>query len=341
MDFLDDLHRAELGPIAWLQGWPDVARPVMELVSVFGTNTFFLLVLPVLYWCVNPALALRLGFTVMVAAGTNAIGKLALHQPRPYWIDPGIRAFSVEESFGLPSGHAQVGTAGMGRFAVAVGRPWAWWAAVVTMALVCLSRVYLGVHFISDVVVGVALGVVVLVVVLRVERPATLWWRRQALWVQLCASVAASGVLLAVAALASAPYGDWAVPAGWSAAGMVDPESLDTVVVMAGVLLGTLAGTSVMYRIGWFDAGGPLGLRAARWVLGTVVAVAIWYAEREVLPESGLSTFVAFAVLALWVQLGAPVLFIRLGLMEPAATAGPAVSAGARSGGGGGHGRGH
>ncbi|GAA3146392.1 hypothetical protein [Nonomuraea salmonea] len=174
-----------------------------------------------------------------------------------------------------------------------------------------------------------ALGVVVLVVVLRVERPATLWWRRQALCVQLCASVAASGGAAGgVAALASAPYGDWAVPAGWSAAGMVDPESLDTVVVMSGVLLGTLAGTSVMYRIGWFDAGGPLGLRAARWVLGTVVAVAIWYAEREVLPESGASTFVAFAVLALWVQLGAPVLFIRLGLMEPAATAEPAVSAG-------------
>ncbi|MFI6630252.1 hypothetical protein ACIBI7_15405 [Nonomuraea fuscirosea] len=61
MDLLDDLHMAELGPIIWLQGLPGAVRPVLALVSVFGTDTFFLLCLPVLYWCVSPALGLRLG----------------------------------------------------------------------------------------------------------------------------------------------------------------------------------------------------------------------------------------------------------------------------------------
>ncbi|MFC7587502.1 hypothetical protein ACFQYP_30235 [Nonomuraea antimicrobica] len=104
MDLLDDLHRAELAPIIWLQGLPDAVRPVMELVSVLGTDTFFLLCLPVLYWCVNPALGLRLGLTVLLAAGTNAIGKLAAHQPRPYWIEPGIRPLSVEGPSGCRPG---------------------------------------------------------------------------------------------------------------------------------------------------------------------------------------------------------------------------------------------
>lgn len=338
MDFLDDLHLAELGPIAWLQRLPDAVRPVMELISFFGTNAFFLLVLPVLYWCVNPLLALRLGLTVLVAAGTNATAKLAFHQPRPYWIDPGIHAFATEQSFGLPSGHAQTGTAALGRLAVAAARPWAWWAAGIGVALVCLSRIYLGVHFISDVVVGVAFGAAVLVLVVRLERPATAWWRRQALWAQLCLSLAASGVLPVAAALAALPYGDWVVPPAWSAAGAIDPESTRTVFLVSGVLFGTLAGTSVMYRIGWFDPGGALRLRIGRCVLGTGVAALIWYAEREVLPGAEASTYLAYAVLALWVQLGAPVLFIRLGLMEPARGA---EVAGARDGVGGEHGRGH
>lgn len=341
VDFLDDLHLAELAPIAWLQSWPDAVRPIMELISFFGTNAFFLLVLPILYWCVNPALALRLGLTVLAAAGTNAVGKLAFHQPRPYWTDPQIHAFAAERSFGLPSGHAQTGTAALGRLAVAAARPWAWWAAGAGVALVCLSRVYLGVHFISDVVAGVALGAAVLVLVVRLERPATAWWRRQALWAQLGLSLAVSGVLPVAAVLAALPYGDWVVPPAWSAAGEIDPESMDTVVLMSGVLFGTLAGTSVMYRIGWFDPGGPLRLRIGRWVLGTGVAVLIWYAEREVLPEAEVSTYLAYAVLALWVQLGAPVLFIRLRLMEPAGRARGAETVEARGGAGGEHGRGH
>ncbi|WP_326626107.1 hypothetical protein OIE67_28385 [Nonomuraea fuscirosea] len=106
MDLLDDLHMAELGPIICLQDLPGPVRPVLELVSVFGTDTFFLLCLPVLYWCVSPALGLRLGSVVLPAAATNVIGKLVLYQPRPYWIDARVQPLPAEGAFGLPSGHA-------------------------------------------------------------------------------------------------------------------------------------------------------------------------------------------------------------------------------------------
>ncbi|MEU6710806.1 phosphatase PAP2 family protein [Nonomuraea sp. NPDC046802] len=318
MDFLDQLHLAELGPVIWLQQWPDAVRPVMELVSVFGTDTFFLLCLPFLYWCVNPALGLRLGLTVLVSAAVNTIAKLAAHQPRPYWIDAGIRPFSHEQSFGLPSGHAQNSTVGLGRLAMMAGRPWAWWAAAGLVALVCLSRVYLGVHFISDVVAGVLLGLAVLALSAKLERPVTEWWRGQPLWAQFAASAAVSGAVVGVAVLANAPYAGWSVPEAWRAAGTIAPESLDTVVASAGVLMGTLAGTSVMYRLGWFEAGGPRGVRAVRWLLGMAVALAIWYAQREVLQQTPVVRYIGYALLALWVQLGAPLAFIRLGLMSRA-----------------------
>ncbi|PZG12308.1 phosphatase PAP2 family protein, partial [Nonomuraea aridisoli] len=193
-----------------------------------------------------------------------------------------------------------------------------WWVAGGVIALVCLSRVYLGVHFISDVVVGVLLGVAVLLLVAKAERPAVAWWRRRSLGAQLGVSVALSGALIGAALLANAPYAGWLRPRAWGPAGVIDPESLETVVVMAGVLLGTLAGASIMYRLGWFDAGGPPAVRTARWALGMAVAVLIWYAERDLFPESLAATYASYALLTLWVQVGAPLLFIRLGLMSPA-----------------------
>ncbi|MFI6596803.1 phosphatase PAP2 family protein [Nonomuraea sp. NPDC050536] len=296
MDLLDGLHLAELGPIRWLQGLPGALLPVMQAFSAFGTDTFFLLVLPVLYWCVSPRLGLRLGLTVLAAAGTNALLKLAFHQPRPYWIDPGIRPLAVENTFGLPSGHAQVAAASWGQVARLAGRPWAWWAAGVLTFLIGLSRVYLGVHFASDVVAGFALGLAVLLLAVKLEEPATAWWLRRPLWAQLAASAVPAAVLI-----------------GLGLIGHPAQESLGTVVAMAGGLLGTLAGASVMNRLGWFDAGGPLRLRVARWFVGSVVAGLLWYVTRHVTSE--VTQFARYAVIALWVQAGAPVTFIRLGLM--------------------------
>ncbi|MEV4070444.1 hypothetical protein [Nonomuraea fuscirosea] len=47
--------------------------------------------------------------------------------------------------------------------------------------------------------------------------------------------------------------------------------------------------------------------------------MAIWYAGRELLPGGAVTTYAGYALLALWAQVGAPALFIRLGLMSRAA----------------------
>lgn len=318
MNPLDDLHRAELGPIAALQALPDWLRPVMEVVSLFGTDTFFLFLLPVLYWCVNPRLGLRLGVVVLAAAWSNAVFKLLLHQPRPYWIDTRIKALSVEGSFGLPSGHAQIAAATWGALAAMVARPWAWWMAGVTMVLIAFSRVYLGVHFISDVVAGLALGLAVLLVVVKGERPVTAWWVRQGLAVQIGTAGLVSGVMLGLAAFVR-PGG--ALPVAW---GDVDPLNLETLVAMSGSVLGMLAGASVMWRLGWFDAGGTVGRRVARWAIGSAVVGLLWYGLRELLPPDDVLRYLRYAVLSLWIQLGAPLTFIRLGLMSRAKQPEPA-----------------
>jgi undecaprenyl-diphosphatase len=77
-------------------------------------------------------------------------------RPRPYVQGLWSALGTPPHSGSMPSGHAT--TAAAAATAVAFLYPELRLPAVVLAALICLSRVYLGVHFVSDVVVGALLG---------------------------------------------------------------------------------------------------------------------------------------------------------------------------------------
>lgn len=88
--------------------------------------------------------------------------KLVLERPRPSWSDPITTAGATS----FPSGHATaVATAAVALLLVTFGlvrsqrvRKAALAVAAVTVAAVCSSRIFLGVHFFSDIVGGIAFG---------------------------------------------------------------------------------------------------------------------------------------------------------------------------------------
>ena len=57
----------------------------MRFFSFLGSEYFILLVLPVVYWCVDSALGLRVGFFLLFTGGFNDILKMGVRGPRPYW----------------------------------------------------------------------------------------------------------------------------------------------------------------------------------------------------------------------------------------------------------------
>jgi membrane-associated phospholipid phosphatase len=102
--------------------------------------------------------ALFLGAAFAGAALINGLLKLAFHRPRPEL------AFVHLETYSFPSGHAAVATATFGalayllclrpnarRVALALG-------ATALIALVGFSRLYLGAHYLSDVLAGTCFG---------------------------------------------------------------------------------------------------------------------------------------------------------------------------------------
>ncbi len=90
--------------------------------------------------------------------------KNIIQRPRPV----GASAFLYGETFSFPSGHSLGSLVGYGMFAYVIGSNWVktpgarLWLAVATGALVIaigISRLYLGVHYFSDVVAGYAVGI--------------------------------------------------------------------------------------------------------------------------------------------------------------------------------------
>ncbi len=110
----------------------------------------------------------------LVLGGTQlsvTLGKRLFERPRPDF------AYYLEPSFSFPSGHAALSTALAGYVAYVVlrghGRKWRYRTSVLFLALsvsaaVGLSRLYLGVHYASDVWAGHLLGALWLLIGIRV-----------------------------------------------------------------------------------------------------------------------------------------------------------------------------
>ncbi len=110
-----------------------------------------------LYWLIGIGLSVPLGMLL------NVLMKYAFHLTRPSFDDP-LLALTT---YSFPSGHVAGATLFYGVMAVMViSRTAAWrWrvmavlAAITMVALVALTRVYLGVHYLSDVLAAFAEGV--------------------------------------------------------------------------------------------------------------------------------------------------------------------------------------
>ena len=121
--------------------------------------------------------ALTLGGAALTGQGLSHLLKALIARPRPELAADQFAALGAE-SYAFPSGHALSSAIFYGFFAYLlwrrVHRPWPRRLGVgvmlVMIALVGLSRVYLGVHWPSDVAGGYAIGILWLLLWTRAQR---------------------------------------------------------------------------------------------------------------------------------------------------------------------------
>ncbi|WP_165959001.1 phosphatase PAP2 family protein [Actinomadura sp. KC345] len=290
-----------------------------DVVSFLGSSAFYVPVILVVFWCVAPRQAARAAVILLFGAFVNTFLKLLFHDPRPYWTDPTIEGEQPHSSFGMPSGHAQNAPVAWGFWAAQTRRRSLWAAAAVIVALIGVSRVFLGVHSIGQVLAGWGIGLTFLVVALYAEPFIVSWWTRHHLAVQMTLALVVSLVLLGAAWVALQPIEDWRWPSAWARAirasgGETDSVDLIESSMAAGGFFGVLAGLSLLAARGWFDPGGTPWRRLAR-VPVALAGAAVVYLPVLLLDGTGLlQAFIVQAVLGFWVTAGAPESFVRLRL---------------------------
>jgi len=311
-----------------LQEWGSGLVPSMQAISFLGTEDFYMLVLPVLFWSVDAALGVRVGVMLLFSAELNSLLKWTFHLPRPFWYEAGVQGLGTGASFGFPSGHSQTPLVIYGLMALAVKRAWAWIAAAVLVFLIGLSRVWLGVHFPIDVLGGWLVGAALLFAYLGLQGPVWAWLKQQRLWAQIGIVFLVAVAMILAGVLVAEASSDFVPPAEWLANAEADQPGVDLGLInvedlytSAGVLFGLAAGGLWLYRRGWFDAGGELWKRGARFAVGVFGVVILWKGLGMVFPDQGdlLShnlRFLRYGLIGAWVSGVAPWLFIRLGWAE-------------------------
>jgi membrane-associated phospholipid phosphatase len=313
---------------AWLLPW-------MSLLSTLGTEQFYMLVMPLIFWCVDAGIGLRFALLLFLSGSVNTYFKFLFHAPRPFWVDPRVQALAVETSFGIPSGHAQNAATLWGFGTTLVKQKSLKWLMGLVIVLIGLSRVYLGVHFVSDVVAGWLIGGILLAGFLWLEPHFLSWWRGLRLKAQFFWVMLSSGLILAIGWSITFIYRSWVMPAEWmsvaqSKIGLIrlEPFSLTGLVTIAGTWLGALGGW-VICTHHWRDypTGGTVIQRTLRYVLG-VVGIGLFYAGLGLALDQALASwgmdegslvglglrYLRFVVVGAWVTAGAPWVFKVLGL---------------------------
>lgn len=156
-------HGVELGWTHAVQSLGDLGW-LMRGLSALGPSPLMWALILALFFGVSPRLGARVLVYVLIAAWVREVLALVLQSPRPYWLDPGVRTFgdvaTQRATYGFPSGHALIGTAFWLFLAAEFRRAWGWVVAVAVVLLIATSRVFLGVHFVSDVVFGTLAGAI-------------------------------------------------------------------------------------------------------------------------------------------------------------------------------------
>ena len=307
-----------------LGGWLEAP---MKFFSFLGSEDFFLIALPLVYWCIDAALGLRIGVMLLASSGMNNLFKMALHGPRPYWVSADVKGLAFETGFGAPSGHSQTAAGVWGVAAARLARTWAWVAATTVVLLIGLSRIYLGVHFLHDVLFGWLLGGLTLWAFLKFWDPIAARLKKMSMGTQVLLAFAVSLGMILLAALVVFLSRDFILPAEWIANATREggeapnPLSLAGIVTTMGTLFGLLAGVAWLAPRGGFQVSGPAWKRALRFAVG-LVGVAVFYVGLKLIFPDGediaalIFRYIRYTLVGAWVSAGAPWVFSKFNLVK-------------------------
>ena len=280
--------------VLWFQQYSPAWDIPFRALTFLGDETFYLLFMPLVYWCIDRRTGARLLFLLLFSSYINAVAKDLADQPRPFAYDQRVMALVSTVGGGLPSGHTQNAVVIWGYLAACSHKKISWLMAGFLMLAIPVSRIYLGVHFPMDLFGGYLLGALILVLFIwfssAIEKAlADLGFIRQLIF----------AVFVPLVLVLSNPTGS------------------QYALSMISVLMGMGTGFALERRYVRFSCRGFWRTRSLRYLLGVGILLALWLGLKAVFNEvepANLFRIIRYTLVGIWGSFGAPWLFVRLRL---------------------------
>ncbi|WP_163469298.1 phosphatase PAP2 family protein [Fusobacterium sp. IOR10] len=144
---------------------------IWNLITKLGEGTTVIVVICIIYWCLNKKLGKILGYIFFISSLVVQGLKIGCRIERPWIIDPNFKAVSLAlknaTGYSFPSGHSQSSTSIFGGLAFYFRSRILKIFFILIPMLVCFSRLYLGVHTPKDVIVGFLITFIIAFVVIK------------------------------------------------------------------------------------------------------------------------------------------------------------------------------
>ncbi|MFZ9197459.1 MAG: phosphatase PAP2 family protein [Bacilli bacterium] len=281
----------------WIQSFrSDFLDGFFLFITEFGDETVFLIIAAILYWTFDKRFAYRLVLFFLYGAVINGSLKFLTNTPRPHVEFPDRIDLVGEGSGGtsLPSGHAQNSTI-LGLTLNEKSKQFGRWFSrllIVMVVLVMLSRLYLGEHYLSDIIFGLAIAYSFYTFVNQIQGRGNLapWlkWVPIALLIPIAIITNDKNVYLAAASIVGFTIGfpleqkhiGFSVKGTWW-------QQILKVLLGLGVALAIRIGLKAVFELGLYS---------------------IDFETNPIFTDQ-LLDFTRYFIIALWMTLGAPTIF--------------------------------
>ncbi len=255
-----------------------------QFITMAGEQPFFLLLACWFTWCYDKESGWRLGFIFLTGTALNSVLKDIFRIPRPIGRDEisSIRTHTAK-GYSFPSGHTQ--SAALCWFSIIkiYRKKYLFITGISIVILVGISRLYLGVHWPSDVIGGAFIGAAWVFV-------ADYIWTRFNGAGNFRFTVIILLIMVTVCCIFPSNY----------------------MIRTTGAAAGFLSGIILEKRYLNFHPSGNIINSVIRFIAGIAVAVLLLQGSKILLPEGGITTGVTFAILGFWITYGAPVFFTSI-----------------------------
>lgn len=271
-----------------------ISNPILDYIfigiTMLGSSGFYFILLPIFYWFVDKRFGLKLGIILLSSIYINTVIKDITQISRPIGY-PGIRSIFTQSAggFSFPSGHAQGSTTLWGTLTVHYKNKKLAYASIIIIALVSLSRLYLGVHWPVDIVGGILIAVLLIIVSELVDNILIESKYDMNFIYKIALSIILPIILVYIF------------------------PSKDNFEYM-GILLGALIGYFIDQKYFDFTINNTIPKQLTKFIIGALVFFILQSGLKYIIPYTNIFNFIRYGICGIWLTFGAPYTFYKLKL---------------------------